>query len=96
MKTEQEIAEFYERLKKELEETTSFPTTYLYKFVIPSDNQRLEMLHNIFKSADAEVKTRPSSNGKYTGVSVSVNLQNPDEVIHYYKEAGKIEGIVSL
>ncbi|GIJ93255.1 DUF493 domain-containing protein [Capnocytophaga stomatis] len=96
MKSEQELAEFYQRLKKELEETTSFPTMYLYKFIIPTDAQKLETLNSIFKQTNAEIKTRPSSNGKYTGVSVSVLLQNPDEVIHYYREAGKIEGIVSL
>ena len=37
MKSEQELAEFYERLKKELVETSLFPTKYLYKFIIPSD-----------------------------------------------------------
>lgn len=96
MKSEQELAEFYQRLKKELEETTTFPTTYLYKFIVPTDAQKLEALSLIFEQTDAEIKTRPSSKGKYTGVSVSVSLQNPDEVIHYYKEAGKVEGILSL
>lgn len=96
MKSEQELAEFYERLKKELEETTSFPTSYLYKFIVPTDAQKIKTLNSVFEKTDAEIKTRPSSNGKYTGVSVTILLQNPDEVIHYYKEAGKIEGIVSL
>ena len=35
MKTEQELAEFYERLKNELLETSLWPTRYLYKFIIP-------------------------------------------------------------
>ncbi|MDO4229567.1 MAG: DUF493 family protein [Capnocytophaga sp.] len=96
MKTEQELAEFYERLKKELDETTTFPTTYLYKFIIPNTTERLHQLTAIFEQTQAEIKTRPSSNGKYMGVSVSVSLQNSDEVIQYYKEAGKVEGIVSL
>lgn len=96
MKTEQELTEFYERLKKELDETTTFPTTYLYKFIIPSSSSKLQQLEKVFEQVQAEIKTRPSSNGKYTGVSVSVILQNSDEVIHYYREAGKIEGIVSL
>lgn len=96
MKTEQELTEFYERLKKELDETTTFPTTYLYKFIIPNSSGKLQQLEKVFEQVQAEIKTRPSSNGKYTGVSVSVILQNSDEVIHYYREAGKIEGIVSL
>ena len=96
MKTEQELAEFYERLKNELIETSLFPTRYLYKFVIPTDEAKLNQLKEVFKNTDAEMTTRPSSNDKYTGVSVSLTVKNPDEVIAYYKEAGKVKGILSL
>ena len=96
MKSEQELAEFYDRLKKELVETSLFPTKYLYKFIIPSDEAKLEQLKDVFKETSAEISTRPSSNGKYTSVSVSLTVKNPDEVIKYYKEAGKVEGILSL
>ncbi|GJH41416.1 hypothetical protein RCZ04_19660 [Capnocytophaga sp. HP1101] len=96
MKTEQELAEFYARLKNELLETSLWPTRYLYKFVIPTDEAKLNQLKEVFKDANAEITTRPSSNDKYTGVSVSLMVKNPDEVIAYYKEAGKVEGILSL
>ena len=95
MKSEKELAEFYERLKKELVETSLFPTKYLYKFIIP-DEAKLAQLKGVFKETNAEISTRPSSNGKYIGVSVSLTVKNPDEVIKYYKEAGKVEGILSL
>ena len=96
MKLEQELAEFYDRLKKELVETSLFPTKYLYKFIIPADEAKLEQLKDVFKETSAEISIRPSSNGKYVGVSVSLTVKNPDEVIKYYKEAGKVEGILSL
>jgi len=86
MKSEQELAEFYDRLKKELVETSLFPTKYLYKFIIPSDEAKLEQLKDVFKETSAEISTRPSS----------LTVKNPDEVIKYYKEAGKVEGILSL
>lgn len=96
MKSEQELQEFYTRLKNELLESTSFPTRYLYKFIIPTSEAKLAQLKEVFKDTDAEITTRPSSSDKYTGVSVNVSLKNPDEVIEFYKEAGKIEGILSL
>ena len=96
MKSEQELQEFYTRLKNELLETTSFPTRYLYKFIIPTNEAKLAQLKEVFKDTDAEITTRPSSSDKYTGVSVNVSLKTPDEVIDFYKEAGKIEGILSL
>lgn len=96
MKSEKELNEFFERLKKELEETTNFPTQYLYKFIVPNELGKAEALEKKFVGTDAQIKKRPSSNGKYIGVSVSVLLENADKVIHYYKEAGTIEGILSL
>lgn len=32
--------EFYIRLKEELEQSTSWPSEYLYKFIIPTDPQK--------------------------------------------------------
>ena len=49
MKSEQELAEFYERLKKELVETSLFPTKYLYKFIIPDDEAKLAQLKDVLK-----------------------------------------------
>ncbi len=96
MKTEQELAAFFERLKEQLLETTTFPTSYLYKFTLPNDAAKIAQLKEVFKDTDAEISTRTSSGGKYVGVSVKVSLTDADQVIHYYKEAGKVEGILSL
>jgi hypothetical protein len=96
MKTEQELQEFYERLKNELLETTVFPTKYLYKFIIPNEDSKLVQLEEVFKGTDAKITIKDSSKAKYKGVSIEITLQNPDEVIAYYKAAGKVEGILSL
>ncbi len=37
-----------------------------------------------------------SKKGKYTSLSVTVNLASPDAVIEKYKEVGKVEGVISL
>lgn len=96
MKTEKEQQEFYDRLKKELDDTTPFPTKYLYKFIIPNVTEKMEQLLSIFEGREATINKRISSNEKYISISVSIWLETSDEVIMYYKEAGKIEGILSL
>ena len=55
MKTEQELAEFYERLKNELLETSLWPTRYLYKFIIPKDEAKLAQLEDVFKKIISEI-----------------------------------------
>jgi hypothetical protein len=94
--TNQEIEEFYTKLKSELEKTTVFPAEYLYKFILPTGEDKKAAIRAVFATTTATIEEKPSSSGKYTAYSIRLKVQNPDEVIDYYKEAGKIEGIISL
>jgi len=88
--------EFYQRLKDELLNTSLWPSVYLYKFVVPTDKQKIETIFSSFDNMGAVINTRVSKNGKYTSVSVNVKMKNPDAVIQKYIELSDIEGILSL
>lgn len=88
--------EFYKRLREQLEQTTVWPSNYLYKFIVLSDSDNITQIHKIFDYTGAVITSKISKKGKYTSVSVTVNLQNPDEVIKKYKEVGALEGVISL
>lgn len=88
--------EFYSRLKEQLENTSEWPSKYLYKFVVPTDNQKIEQVYKAFDNMGAVIQTTASKTGKYTSISINVQMQNPDCVIQKYKEVSNIEGIVSL
>lgn len=87
---------FYDRLKAELLKSTTWPSDYLYKFIIPSDPDKIERIGAIFNNTGAVIESKQSRNGKYTSLSVTVNLNDPDEVIAKYREVGRIEGVISL
>lgn len=89
-------SEFYNRLKKELEETTTWPSNYLYKFIVPNSPQNMEQIEHIFENTTAKIETKNSSSGKYVSYSIEINLENPDKVIEYYKKVSVIDGIISL
>ena len=88
--------EFYARLKEQLAENNSWPANYLYKFIIPTAADTAKEIHRIFDNTGAVIESKKSKNGKYTSVSITVNMKNPDAVIKKYKEVGKIEGVISL
>ncbi|XLS30496.1 DUF493 family protein [Flavobacteriaceae bacterium M23B6Z8] len=88
--------EFYIRLKDELANSTIWPSNYLYKFIVTSDEDKIQQIESIFDNMGAVIKTKKSSNGKYTSVSITVNLKDPDEVIKKYKEVSVVEGVISL
>lgn len=88
--------EFYARLKDELNNTSLWPSAYLYKFIVPSDLKKIGEITSAFNNMGAVIKTTQSKTGKYTSVSVDVQMQNPSAVIEKYIEVSGIEGIISL
>jgi len=91
-----ESDEFYRKLKGRLEETSSWPSDFLYKFIVPTDRDKIDQINKVFDNMGAVIVSKQSRKGKYTSISVTVNLKNPDEVIQKYKEVGLIEGVISL
>jgi putative lipoic acid-binding regulatory protein len=91
-----ESEEFYGRLKEELLKSTEWPSTYLYKFIVPSDTDKADSIEAIFDNTGAVIETKKSKTGKYTSLSITVHMESPDKVIEKYIEVGKIEGVISL
>lgn len=88
--------EFYERLKEELRTTSSWPSIYLYKFIVPTDTSKIIAVEEAFNNMGAVINTVQSKTGKFTSVSVNVNMESPEHVVEKYQEVSTIEGIISL
>lgn len=97
MGTTSNSEEFYKKLKVQLQDTTLWPSEYLYKFIVISDAEKIRQIQFIFNHLGAVIDTKASKNGKYTSVSINVTMKDPDAVIKKYKEvAEKVEGVISL
>lgn len=97
MDEEQKQEEFYNKLRSQLYETASWPSEYLYKFIVGTDSSKIKTIEAIFDNMGAVIKTTPSKNGKYTSVSINVQMPTPERVIEKYKEvADNVDGIISL
>ena len=68
----------------------------MFKFIVPSDNKKLAQVELLFNSKESQISMRNSKTGKYTSVSAKEMMMSPESVIEKYKEAAKIEGILSL
>ncbi|MFT5715330.1 MAG: putative lipoic acid-binding regulatory protein [Flavobacterium sp.] len=88
--------EFYERLKVELDMSNTWPALYLFKFIVPTKNDNVVRVELAFDSMGAIIKTRKSKTGKFTSVSVDVQVKNSQEIVDKYLEVSTIEGIISL
>lgn len=96
MKMDNNSEEFYARLKEELAGSADWPAIYLFKFIVPSDKNKILEVENAFDNMGAVIETTLSKTGKYTSVSINVTMQGPDAIIEKYQHLSTIEGIISL
>ena len=96
MEEDKRTTEFYERLKEQLQDDTSWPSPYLFKFIVPASLEKIAEIGAIFDYTDAVITTRDSSKGTYTSISVKVIMNSPDSVIEKYLEVSGVEGVISL
>ena len=86
---------FYTKLEKQLEEHHKFPSTYLFKFIIPNNPRSIALAEELF-SSKAVITFRESKTGKYVSVTGKDKMPSAESVIETYKMAEKIEGLMSL
>lgn len=81
-----------ESFKEKLDNNYSFPTLYVFKFIVKPE--QVKEIEKLFPKN--EVKLKPSSGGKYVSTTVKIMASSSDEIIEQYQAASKIEGIISL
>ncbi len=96
MSTSETPDEFYRKLLAQLEDTTTFPHIYLYKFIVPTCNNKVEEVVKNFDNLGATINTKQSKNGKYTSISIHVKMKSASAVIDKYKAVSTVKGIISL
>jgi putative lipoic acid-binding regulatory protein len=93
---EKETEAFYERLKVELDISNTWPAEYLFKFIVPTENDNVKRIEDAFDCMGAILKTTKSKTGKFTSISVDVTMKDAQEIIDKYIEVSTIKGIISL
>lgn len=89
--TEEELDKF----KGKLVESMSFPSVYMFKFIVASEHRSIALIENLFE-AEADIHTKESRKGRYTSVTARQVVMSADDIISIYRRAAKIEGIMFL
>ena len=88
--------DFYNKLKLSLDETTTFPSEYMFKFIIPSNKEKFSQIENVFNHTGAVIKSKRSKTGKYNSITIMVMMKSSEDIIIKYKEVSVVEGVISL
>lgn len=89
-------SEFYAKLQESLDNATTYPSKYLYKFIVPTTKNQLQEVKDVFDIPGVVINTKASKTNKYISVSINMMAKSSDEIIAKYKEVSGVEGIISL
>ena len=93
---DQKTKEFYDRLKVELDNSNTWPAIYLFKFIVPTDDEKIKRVEAAFDCMGAVINTKKSKMGGFVGIFIDVTMKDSQEIVDKYLEVSTIEGIVSL
>lgn len=82
-------------LEKLLSELHEFPTTYVFKFIVPAEEQD-EVARVFPETKTVSLERRASSGGRYCALTISMRVASGKEIIAYYKKLEKVKGLISL
>jgi len=84
-----------ERLKQKLVESMSFPSVYMYKFILQTEHRNIARIENLF-GPEAQIHTKESGKGNYISVTARQVVMNVEEIIDIYRRASAIKGVMFL
>lgn len=87
--------EKFNDLRKKLDETQSYPSVYMFKFILDATNRKIALVENLF-SENAEIYTKESDKGKYISITITEVMMSTEEIIGIYTKASEIEGVILL
>lgn len=87
----------WDDLKNKIEASQKFPSVYMFKFILSSDNQKIAQIEALFDNTDnPDISIRPSSRGRYVSITIKQMVQNVEYIINIYKQVAKIPGVIMM
>jgi putative lipoic acid-binding regulatory protein len=84
-----------DRFKQKLVETMTFPSVYMFKFIITSEHRNIALVENLFGS-ETVLHTKDSRKGRYTSITAKQVVMSVEEIIDIYRKASAIKGVMFL
>ena len=85
----------FDSLRERLEEL-SYPSVYMYKFIVKSELQKIAQIESLFDPEKAEIIRKESSKGAFISITVKEVMLSSEEIIRIYQKASKINGVITL
>lgn len=88
------LEEKYASLKIKLEESSSWPSEYIFKFILKSaETEKQKQVRALFNQ-NVSLAFKSSSKGNYLSVTIKASMESPEHVIEIYRQASRIKDLI--
>lgn len=87
--------EKYIKLKELLEDNKKWPLRYMFKFIIPNKDGKVDLAKGMMPS-NSQLKFKHTSSLKYVSMTCVAYMKTPEAIIELTQQLEEIEGVMSL
>lgn len=85
----------FNSLKKKLDANKKWPLTYMFKFIVPAEMDKIALVEALFDN-NATIYHKESRSGKFISITAKQEMDSSSDIINVYQKASSIESIVAL
>ncbi|MFV0589979.1 MAG: DUF493 family protein [Draconibacterium sp.] len=85
----------FKTLRYRLMETESWPLKYMFKFITPNENGKVDQIKALLPS-NGTISFKHTSDLKHVSITCVAEMQNADQIIEITEQVDKIEGVIIL
>lgn len=85
----------YTNLREKLEENTEWPLVYMYKFIVPNRDGKIDRIKSHLPQ-NGKLSYKHTSNLKFVSITCVASMKSADEIIEISEKVSEIEGVISL
>ncbi|NCF31293.1 MAG: DUF493 family protein [Bacteroidetes bacterium] len=68
----------------------------MFKFIVKSNSLQIDKLKDLFNNPTEGVSLVNSSKNKFQSLTITIEMESPQQVIAIYKKASDFEGVIIL
>ncbi len=85
----------YEKLRELLVENSTWPLLYLFKFIVPNTDNRVNKVVKLLPT-EGEISYKHTENLKYVSVTCKVLMESAESIIEVTHQVSQISGVIIL
>ncbi|MGF1532512.1 MAG: DUF493 family protein [Bernardetiaceae bacterium] len=88
--------DFRKTLHFRLQENYTFPARYTFKFIVPSEQEKIDFLCALFPPDQVQVSLKTSAKQNFTSITIRATMPSAEAILEKYEAAAVVPGIISL